>query len=122
MTDGKYGKYVQSLRLRTEVIYPSFRGKISDFSLVYDEKSQPDSPIWTETYHAYAPGTGVFAPSELAPVIDGKPMEEPKNVGIVPDKKIKVGKFTDKERSTFIDVYNMQLPKKLGDKFTPYGV
>ncbi len=48
--------------------------------------------------------------------------EEPKNVGIVPDKKIKVGKFTDKERPTFIDVYNMQLPKKLGDKFTPYGV
>jgi hypothetical protein len=81
MTNAKYAKYVQPLRLRTEVIFPSFRGKISDFSLVHDEKSQPDCPIWIETYHAYAPGTGVFAPSELAPVIDGKPVEEAKNVG-----------------------------------------
>lgn len=48
--------------------------------------------------------------------------EEPKNVGIVPDAKITVGKFTDLERPTFIDVYNMQLTKKLGDKFGPYGV
>jgi 2-oxoglutarate ferredoxin oxidoreductase subunit beta len=48
--------------------------------------------------------------------------EEPKNVGITPEGKITVGKFTSAERATFIDVYNMQLPKKLGDKFTPYGV
>lgn len=48
--------------------------------------------------------------------------EEPKNVGIVPDAKIAVGRFTDKERPTFIDIYNMQLPKILGDEFTPYGV
>lgn len=47
--------------------------------------------------------------------------EEPKNVGIVPDAKITVGRFTDHERPTFIDVYNMQLPKKLGDRFVPYG-
>ena len=81
MTDAKYAKYVQPLRLRTELVFPSFRGKISDFSLVCDEKSQPGCPIWVETYHAYAPGTGAFAPSELAPVIDGRPMEDLKKVG-----------------------------------------
>jgi hypothetical protein len=81
MADGKYAKLVQPLRLRTELIHPSFRGKIADFSLVYDEKAMPESPIWTETYHAYAPGTGVMAPSHLAPVVDGKPVEALKSVG-----------------------------------------
>jgi mannose-6-phosphate isomerase-like protein (cupin superfamily) len=81
MADGKYAKLVQPLRLRTELIHPSFRGKIADFSLVYDEKAVPESPIWTETYHAYAAGTGVMAPSHLAPVIDGKPVEALRTVG-----------------------------------------
>jgi hypothetical protein len=81
MTDRKYDKYVQPLRLRTEMIIPSFRGKISDFSLVHDQQTTPESPIWTETYHAYAPGAGVFAPSNLPPVIDGKPREDLKNIG-----------------------------------------
>ena len=40
------------------MIYPSFRGKIADFSLVYDQKAMPESPVWIETYHAYAPGAG----------------------------------------------------------------
>ena len=48
--------------------------------------------------------------------------EEPKNVGISPDDKIVVGKFTYKERPTFFETYNAQLTKRLGDKFTPYGV
>ena len=81
MANEKYAKYVQPLRLRTEVIHPSFRGKIADFSLVFDQKTAPESPIWIETYHAYAPGTGVMAPSDLAPVIDGKPVEALKSVG-----------------------------------------
>ena len=63
------------------MIVPSFRGKISDFSLVHDQQTTPESPIWTETYHAYAAGTGVFAPSNLAPVIDGKPREDFKKIG-----------------------------------------
>ncbi len=81
MAKAKYAKYAQPLRLRTEAIYPSFRGKISDFSLVHDEKIQPDCPIWIETFHAYAPGTGMFAPSELVPILDGKPAEQLRNVG-----------------------------------------
>lgn len=48
--------------------------------------------------------------------------EDPRNVAITPKDKIIVGKFTDKERPTFIDCYNAQLSKILGDKFTPYGV
>ncbi len=63
------------------MILPSFREKISDFSLVHDQKTTPESPIWTETYHAYAPGTGFFAPSSLAPVIDWKLRDDMKNTG-----------------------------------------
>ncbi|UCC12432.1 MAG: 2-oxoacid:ferredoxin oxidoreductase subunit beta [candidate division WOR-3 bacterium] len=48
--------------------------------------------------------------------------EDPRHVAIAPDKKIIVGNFTDKERPTFIDQYNMQLGKVLGEKFTPHGV
>jgi 2-oxoglutarate ferredoxin oxidoreductase subunit beta len=48
--------------------------------------------------------------------------EDPRNVGIDPDGKIIVGRFTDKERPTFIDTYNAQLSSVLGDKFTPHGV
>ena len=47
--------------------------------------------------------------------------EAPRNVAITPEEKIIVGKFTDKERPTFIDSYNAQLSKTLGDKFTPHG-
>jgi len=47
--------------------------------------------------------------------------EDPRDVGITPEGKIVVGKFTDKERPTFIDSYNAQLSKVLGDKFKPYG-
>jgi hypothetical protein len=47
--------------------------------------------------------------------------EDPRNVAITPDAKIQVGKFTDKERPTFIDSYNVQHSKILGDKFTPHG-
>lgn len=81
MTDLKYDKYVQPLRLRTEMICPSFRGKISDFSLVHDQQTTPESPIWTETYHAYAPGTGVMAPSSLPPVINGDPRKDLLDIG-----------------------------------------
>jgi len=49
MADRQYAKYVQPLRLGTEVIYPSFRGKISDFALIHDQKTTPESPIRTET-------------------------------------------------------------------------
>jgi hypothetical protein len=81
MAGGTYGRYVQPLRLKTEAIYPSFRGKISDFSLVFDRDVHPEAPIFTETYHAYAPGTGAMAPSELAPVIEGSRVETLKSVG-----------------------------------------
>lgn len=47
--------------------------------------------------------------------------ELPRNVGITPDDKIIVGKFTDKSMPTFIDNYNKQLSNVLGDKFTSYG-
>ena len=47
--------------------------------------------------------------------------EDPRNAAITPDDKIVVGKFTNKERPTFIDSYNVQHIKMLGDKFTPHG-
>jgi 2-oxoglutarate ferredoxin oxidoreductase subunit beta len=47
--------------------------------------------------------------------------ENPKEVGITAEDKIIVGKFVDKERMTFLEVYNDQLEKTMGDKFIPYG-
>jgi 2-oxoglutarate ferredoxin oxidoreductase subunit beta len=47
--------------------------------------------------------------------------EEPKNVQISSEEKIIVGNFTSKERPTFIDTYNAQLSKVLGDEFIPHG-
>ncbi len=47
---------------------------------------------------------------------------EPRNVPILPEEKIIVGKFTDKQRPTFLERYNNQLSKALGEKFKPYGV
>jgi hypothetical protein len=36
--------------------------------------------------------------------------------------KIKVGKFVDIEKPSYLDAYNDYLKTKLGDKFKPYGV
>lgn len=46
-----------------------------------------------------------------------RPGEDTLEVKIVADKKIIVGKFIDRERPTYIDAYNEQLSKVLGDKF-----
>ncbi len=43
--------------------------------------------------------------------------EDTLNVKISADEKMIVGKFIDRERPTFIDAYNEQLTKVLGDKF-----
>lgn len=81
MAERQYAKYVQPLRLGTESINPSFRGKISDFALIHDQKTTPESPIRTETFYAYAAGAGAFAPSDLLPIVDGRPAEELRGVG-----------------------------------------
>jgi hypothetical protein len=81
MAGGKYGKYVRPMRLRAELIYPSFRGKIADMPLVYDQKCLPEAPVYVETYHAYAPGAGVMSPCHLAPLVDGAPVEAQREVG-----------------------------------------
>ena len=47
--------------------------------------------------------------------------EDTRNVEITPEEKIITGEFTDKEKPTFIDTYNAQLSKVLGDKFIPHG-
>jgi 2-oxoglutarate ferredoxin oxidoreductase subunit beta len=47
--------------------------------------------------------------------------EDPKNAEISSEEKIVVGQFTYKKRPTFIDTYNEQLSKILGDKFIPHG-
>jgi 2-oxoglutarate ferredoxin oxidoreductase subunit beta len=47
--------------------------------------------------------------------------ENPRDVGIKPDGEIIVGTFTNREMPPFLDNYNAQLSKVLGDKFVPYG-
>lgn len=69
---GKYAKYVNDLRLWTELVRPSYRGKIADFSLIFDQKVVPEAKIWVETFHIYAPGSGVMVPGELPIMIQGR--------------------------------------------------
>ena len=69
---GKYAKYVNELRLWTELIRPSYRGKIADFSLIFDQKVIPEAKIRVETFHAYAPGSGVMIPGELPMIVEGR--------------------------------------------------
>jgi hypothetical protein len=76
---GKYAKYVKELRLWTELIRPFYRGKIADFSLLFDQKVVPEAKIWVETFHIYAPGSGVMVPGELPMIINGR--EVPENGG-----------------------------------------
>ncbi len=47
--------------------------------------------------------------------------EDPRNVEINDETQIIVGRFTNKEGRSFIDIYNAQHLKTLGNKFTPYG-
>ncbi len=47
--------------------------------------------------------------------------EDPRNVGITADREIIVGKFTDNNRPTFLESYNSQMSKILGDKFIQTG-
>ena len=47
--------------------------------------------------------------------------EDTRNVEITPEEKIITGDFTNKENPPFIDTYNAQLGKILGDKFIPHG-
>ena len=69
---GKYAKYVKELRLWTELIRPSYRGKIADFSLIFDQKVFPEAKIWVETFHIYSPGSGVMIPGELPMIVEGR--------------------------------------------------
>jgi mannose-6-phosphate isomerase-like protein (cupin superfamily) len=69
---GKYAKYVNELRLWTELVRPSFRGKMADFSLLYDDKVYPEAKFWVETFHAFKPGSGSGVPGELPSFIEGK--------------------------------------------------
>ena len=71
----KYAKLVNPLRLWTEVVRPSSRGKMADFSLMFDEKVYPNAPLWVETFYAYAPGGGVGVPNELPSFFEGKEMK-----------------------------------------------
>jgi hypothetical protein len=72
MAKSKYAKYVNPLRLWTETVRPFYRGKMADFSLLFDEQVYPDTSCWVETFYAYAPGTGVGIPGETPIIFDGK--------------------------------------------------
>jgi hypothetical protein len=72
MAKSKYAKYVNPLRLRTEIIAPSTRGKMTDFPLMFDNKVYPEAPLFVEIFYAYAPGAGVGVPDALPGVFNGK--------------------------------------------------
>jgi 2-oxoglutarate ferredoxin oxidoreductase subunit beta len=47
---------------------------------------------------------------------------DPREVDIQYQSEIKVGKFVDLDKPSYLDNYNVYLQKKLGEKFKPYGV
>jgi 2-oxoglutarate ferredoxin oxidoreductase subunit beta len=47
---------------------------------------------------------------------------DPREVDIQFQSEIKVGKFVDIEKPSYLDNYNKYLKTRLGDKFKPYGV
>jgi 2-oxoglutarate ferredoxin oxidoreductase subunit beta len=47
---------------------------------------------------------------------------DPRDVGIGFQSEIKVGKFVDIEKPSYLDSYNDYMSHKLGDQFKPYGV
>ena len=46
---------------------------------------------------------------------------DPRDVDIQFQSKIKIGKFVDQDRPSYLELYNAHMQKKLGDKFKPYG-
>jgi hypothetical protein len=75
MAKSKYAKYVNPLRLRTEIIAPSTRGKMTDYPLMFDNKVYPEAPLFVETFYAYSGVTGVGVPGDLPILINGKTRE-----------------------------------------------
>jgi hypothetical protein len=81
MAKAKYSDLVQPLRLWTELVRPSFRGRMADFSLIHDEKVQPKTKCWVEIFYAYAGGADARTSTlngQPQPVLwEGKPMNKP---------------------------------------------
>ena len=69
---GNCAKYVNDFRLWTEHVRPSYRGKIADFSLIFDKKVFHEAGIWVENFHIYAQGAGVMIPGEIPMLIENK--------------------------------------------------
>ncbi len=78
MPKAKYADLVRPLRLWTEVVRPSFRGRMADFSLIHDEKVQPKTKVWVEIFYAYAGGTdtmdSLMKDGAQPALWEGKPM------------------------------------------------
>jgi hypothetical protein len=78
MAKAKYADLVQPMRLWTEVVRPSFRGRMADFSLIHDEKVQPKTKCWVEIFYAYAGGTdamdSLMKEGAQPALWEGKPM------------------------------------------------
>jgi 2-oxoglutarate ferredoxin oxidoreductase subunit beta len=47
---------------------------------------------------------------------------DPRDLDIQFQKEIKIGKFIDIEKPSYLDSYNEYMSQRLGDKFKPYGV
>jgi mannose-6-phosphate isomerase-like protein (cupin superfamily) len=80
MAKAKYANQVQPLRLWTENVRPYFRGKMADFSLLFDAKVCDGAPLWVETFYAYAPGTGVGNPGDTPSYWKGEERDRSKGM------------------------------------------
>ncbi len=102
--------------LHTEELAESFAEALNKRGLSVIEVLAPGPDYYTEIDNIESNLSKFYYENSVI-----KNNEDPRNVAITPEEKIIVGKFTDKERPTFIDSYNTQHSKILGDKFTPHG-
>ena len=74
MVKAKYAHLVKPMRLWTELVRPSFRGRMADFSLLYDDHVYPETPVWVEIFYAYAAGNDI---RQLPSVREGVEIKNP---------------------------------------------
>jgi hypothetical protein len=71
---GKYEKHVNDLRLWTELVRLSCRGRMADFSIFFGRKVFPEAKIRVENFHVFAPGAGVMIPGEMPMLMENEPV------------------------------------------------
>ena len=93
--------------------------RIGGVELMLEQGADPDGP--PDQSHTPLKAAINFELDEVVKVLLDHGAD-PNDVDIQFQSKIKVGKFVDIEKPSYLDAYNDYLKTRLGDKFKPYGV